>query len=214
MIIEANKEQIHQSSLAYDPFSNPETDTKSNSRSKEEQDHGWILTYSGRKFYPLSPHIDSIVIQDIAYALSNLCRFTGHCKFYSIAQHSVLVSYICDSADAFHGLMHDCSEFALTDISAPVKHLPEFKFYRDAEARLQTMIYKRFGLNPVEPTSVKIADKQLLYTEARDLMPVMHSDWKWEMEPLPFKIEPLQPKDAEKLFMKRFNELFPKHNRK
>jgi hypothetical protein len=46
-----------------DVFQNPETDTQK--RTKQEQDHGWILTYSGRKFYPLSPHIDSIVIQDM-----------------------------------------------------------------------------------------------------------------------------------------------------
>jgi 5'-deoxynucleotidase YfbR-like HD superfamily hydrolase len=112
------------------------------------------------------------------------------------------------------GILHDASEFALSDISAPVKHLPEFKFYRKAEERLQSMIYERFGLDPVEPASVKIADKQLLATEAKYLMPVMHPDWKLDIDPLPFKIEPLEPKDAEKLFLKRFDELFSKHNKK
>jgi uncharacterized protein len=200
--------------LALDPFSNPEADRKPISRSKEEQEHGWILTYSGRKFYPLSPHIDSIVIQDISHALSNICRFTGHCEFYSVAQHCVLVSYISDIADNFHSLLHDASEAYLSDIAAPVKHLQEYKFYRDAEDRLQSMIYKRFGLSPTEPASTKIADKLLLATEARDLMPVMHSDWKMDIEPLPFKIIPLNPQEAEKLFIKRFNELFVKHNYK
>jgi 5'-nucleotidase len=205
--------------LIFDPiidvFANPEAENKPQTRSKEEQEHGWILTYSGRKFYPLSPHIDSIVIQDIAHALSNICRFTGHCfEAYSVAQHCVLVSYLCDIKDNFYGLLHDASEAYLTDISAPVKHLPEFKFYRDAETKLQTMIYKRFGLEPMEPSSVKIADKLLLATEARDLMPVMHSDWKMPVEPLPFKIEPLSSHDAEKLFLKRFKELFPQHKDK
>jgi uncharacterized protein len=198
-----------------DVFENPAAENKTQTRSKEEQEHGWHLTYSGRKFYPLSPHIDAIVIQDIAHATSNICRFTGHCsEFYSVAQHCVLVSYICDRSDGLHAVLHDASEAYLSDISAPVKHLPQFQFYRDAEARLQAMIYKRFGLDPIEPASVKYADQKLLYTEAKYCLPVMHSDWKFKMEPLPFKIEPLPPQEAEKLFLKRFNELFPQHKDK
>ena len=53
----------------------------------------FIQTYSGIEFYPLDPRIEEVKLLDIAHALSNICRFTGHCnEFYSVAQHSVLVS--------------------------------------------------------------------------------------------------------------------------
>jgi hypothetical protein len=38
----------------------------------------WIQVYSGGKFYPLDPHPDEVFIEDIAHALSMLCRYTGH----------------------------------------------------------------------------------------------------------------------------------------
>jgi hypothetical protein len=45
---------------------------------------GWIQTFTCKKFYPLRPKIEDICIEDIAHALSNICRFTGHCQFYDI----------------------------------------------------------------------------------------------------------------------------------
>lgn len=56
----------------------------------------WIMTYSGKRYYYLSPTAEDISIVDIAHALSNKCRFAGHCKdFYSVAQHSFLVAEYC-----------------------------------------------------------------------------------------------------------------------
>lgn len=46
----------------------------------------WIQTYTGVKFYPLDPVAEDIRIEDIAHALSMICRFNGHSKqFYSVA---------------------------------------------------------------------------------------------------------------------------------
>jgi 5'-deoxynucleotidase YfbR-like HD superfamily hydrolase len=169
----------------------------------------WIQTFSGRKVYPLDPNPDSIVIQDIAHSLAHQCRFTGHTSsFYSIAQHCVLVSYLCDYKDQMYGLLHDGSEYALVDIPSPLKRSPEFAFYREIEKKVQRIIYDRFELFGEEPESVKRADQMLLATEARDLMSPLHSDWRSLQKPLPFKIEALAPADAEKLFLDRFNELF------
>lgn len=168
----------------------------------------WIETYTGRKIFPLNPDPDEIDILDIAHALSNLCRYTGHCReFLSVAQHSVMVSYICDEKDALAGALHDSSEAYIADISKPLKSLPEFSLYRLIEARLQTTIYKKFGLDPIEPPGVKRADQIMLATEARDLMPP-HKDWHNEYEPLPFRIESWEPIRAEKEFLKRFNALY------
>lgn len=172
------------------------------------EDEPWIQTYSGRRFNPINPNYKAIVIQDIAHSLSNICRFTGHCLgFYSVAQHSVLVSYMCDKTDALYGLLHDGSEAFCQDISSPIKRQPEFESYRKVEAKLQIAICKRFGLPEKEPPNVKSADMTLLATEARDLLPSLRPDWNLAVKPLPFKIVPLQPKEAKKLFLDRFREL-------
>jgi len=168
----------------------------------------WIQTYSGRRFNPTNPISDAIVIQDIAHSLSMLCRFTGHCRqFYSVAQHCVLVSYICDEADALWGLIHDSSEAFLQDLPKPLKRSGKFESYIEFEKQMQLAICKRFELPETEPASVKKADTLLLTTEARDLMSPLHPDWKQPVEPLPFKIDPWDHDKAEDMFMKRFFEL-------
>ena len=49
-----------------------------------------VETFSGRYVNVKSPDPDTIHLTDIAHALSNICRYGGHCKhFYSVAQHSV-----------------------------------------------------------------------------------------------------------------------------
>lgn len=173
-----------------------------------DKNSAWIQTHSGRRFNPTNPYVDAIVIQDIAHALSMQCRFSGHCKkFYSVAQHSVLVSYICDSRDALWGLLHDASEAYLVDVPRPLKKSGKFGAYIEFEAQMQEAICRRFGLPLKEPPSVKKADTILLATEARDLMSPLHPDWTQPVDPLPFIIKPWGPDEAKDMFMKRFFEL-------
>jgi hypothetical protein len=168
----------------------------------------WIQTYSGITFYPMEPRPEEILLPDIAHALSMLCRFTGHVKqFYSVAQHSVLVSHYCDPADALWGLLHDASEAYMCDVASPVKRLPFMDTYRIYERQLMGAILERFGLPLDEPVSVKIADKRMLYTEARDLMRPVHPDWNWLGIPYDEIITPWIPEFAEQVFHQRFIEL-------
>lgn len=168
----------------------------------------WIQTHSGRRFNPITPNPDAIVIQDIAHALSMQCRFSGHChEFYSVAQHSVLVSHICNEEDALWGLLHDASEAYLVDVPRPIKRSGKFQAYIDFENAMQEAVCRRFALPFQEPPSVKRADTKLLSTEARDLMSPLHSDWQQPVEPLPFKIDAWDHKKAKDMFMKRFFEL-------
>lgn len=173
-----------------------------------DEEAAWIQTHSGRRFNPTNPYPNAIVIQDIAHALSMQCRFSGHTKkFYSVAQHSVLVSYICDSKDALWGLLHDASEAYLVDVPRPLKRSGKFDSYLEFEAQMQQAICKRFGLPMQEPPSVKAADTKLLATEARDLMSPLHRDWIQRTDPLPFLIDPWDHDKAKDMFMKRFFEL-------
>ena len=44
----------------------------------------WMQTISGRQFWPIDPRPEDVFIEDIAHALSMMCRFNGHCdRFYS-----------------------------------------------------------------------------------------------------------------------------------
>jgi len=173
-----------------------------------DREAAWIQTYSGRRFNPTNPNPDAIVIQDIAHSLSMQCRFTGHTKkFYSVAQHSVLVSHICNEEDALWGLLHDASEAYLIDVPRPLKRSGKFEAYLEYEAQMQRAICKRFGLPYQEPPSVKKADTKLLSTEARDLMSPLHPDWVNRTTPLPFIIDAWDQQKAKDMFMQRFFEL-------
>jgi len=162
----------------------------------------WIQTYSGLKMYPLDPSPEEICIEDIAHALSNICRFTGHCsQFYSVAQHSVYVSSRVSKENALWGLLHDASEAYLNDIAKPVKHSNEFIQYRQAEKRLMVVIAKKFGLPIEQPDEVSEMDTILLVTEARDLG-LFTPEWGLSsVEPLKVKIQPQQPKQAKQSFL-------------
>ena len=54
-----------------------------------------VSTRSGRRVALLNPSPAQIVIGDIAHGLAHQCRFNGQTnRFYSVAQHSVLVASI------------------------------------------------------------------------------------------------------------------------
>jgi len=167
----------------------------------------------GVQFYPLDARPEEIFIDDIAHALSNQCRFAGHSKkFYSVAEHSVRVSYECEQEFALWGLMHDASEAYLVDVPRPVKYQPEMDAYRETEKRLMAVIAQKYGLSMPEPPNVKQADKVLLLTEQRDLMGRQTKPWKDKATPLLMNIVPWSPTWAERRFLERFKELTEKQH--
>lgn len=181
---------------------------------QEPRQGGFIVTYTGKPFYPLDPRPEDIDVNDIIHALSNLCRFVGHCtSFYSVGQHSVLVSLMCAPEDAFWGLLHDASEAYLVDVPSPLKRCPEFEFYRKAEAKMMATICDVFGLSRDEPPSVKLADKRMLATEARDLTMTEGRGWTPMMEPYDFHIRPWTSEYTQAKYLSRFHELMIRRQR-
>lgn len=179
------------------------------SENSEKKD--WIVTYSGKKFWPLEPRPQDIDIVDIAHHLSNICRFTGAVsQFYSVAQHSVLVSKLCDNHPLF-GLLHDGSEAYLCDVATPVKQSDLFAEYRAAESHLQRMILLHFGIrNGDTPDEVKSADMAMGIIEGLSFMPKAHGAF-WTDNAFPhregMRLAAWSPGVAKARFLDRFDEL-------
>lgn len=172
---------------------------------------GGIVTYSGHWIEPLNPDPDDIYIEDIAHALSNQCRFTGHVKtYYSVAEHSVRVSWVLaekgySKATQWAGLLHDASEAYLSDIARPVKRSPEIsRFYDAAEERLMEVIASKFEFTWPMQKAVKWADDVLLRTEQRDLMRDGRIPGSTYLD---ITIEPWSPAEAEERFLNDYEWL-------
>lgn len=134
---------------------------------------GWIKTFSGRMIQPLDLKPDDVCIEDIAHALSRVCRFAGHCHgFLNVAAHSVRVlgklqslTPNCDKKTLMTALLHDASEAYLGDVPRPLKRHPGFAFYREVEARVEEVIAAKFDLIYPMPAIVKAADDECLREE-------------------------------------------------
>ncbi|MGV3515597.1 phosphohydrolase [Luteitalea sp.] len=183
----------------------------------------WIGLYSGRRLDPFDPHPEDIALEDIAHALSHAPRFTGHTtRLYSVAQHSVLCCRKVTEAANWHrdlrrplvarlvlecerqALLHDASEAYLCDLARPVKYHPGMAAYRDAEARLQAAIFRRFGVAEVMHPAVKTIDDRMLVTEAQQLLTGQDlTDWQLERFGPPFAMQltPWSPDDAKAAYL-------------
>lgn len=168
----------------------------------------WIQTVSGRKFDLLCPRVADINIGDIAHALSLLCRFNGHVpRFYSVAQHSVIVSRLCEPRYALAGLLHDAPEAYIGDITRPLKDLlPDVRLI---EANIYRCIAERFGLEPDIPDAVHQADSAVLHAEAKQLIGYDADNWCSRLPPAADIriVEPWSPETAQREFLKRFDYL-------
>jgi 5'-deoxynucleotidase YfbR-like HD superfamily hydrolase len=175
---------------------------------------GSIQTVSGRWINPLEPDVAHIDIGDIAQALANTCRFGGHSRrFYSVAQHSTIVSDVCvergaGAAEALVALLHDAAEAYLVDLPHPIKHRSELgPPFQRAEEGMQEAIAIRFGLGP-PPADMKSIDRSLLATERRTFTSTLDSWPELEgFEPLPIEIDPWDPPRARREFLERFERL-------
>ena len=179
-----------------------------------------LETVSGRKVDVTNPDPGSIVIEDIAWALSRMPRFSGHSIPYipySVAQHCVQVAK--DLAPhgpqiQMYGLLHDAAEAYINDLPSPVKHIPEIHaVIKKLEDSLMSTIYTALDIKPPneeEELIVKISDKIQQAVEAYNFMYSRGHDWnlpKVSFKKLQQFEDPLTSTQAYDKFLSFFEEL-------
>lgn len=174
-----------------------------------------ITTRSGRQVNLLDPQYSQIDIGDIAHGLAYQCRFNGQTsRFYSIAQHSLMVSSILPDHLKLVGLLHDAAEAYVGDVVHPLKVLlPD---YQAIEFNFTQAIGLRFNVNLDHHEDVKRADLIALATEKRDLLPRERCDWELlkGIRPLDKLTLPMTPEQSEDTFMRTFFALIDARQRR
>lgn len=165
------------------------------------------MLQSGAIFDLTDPDASKITAEDIAHGLAHTCRFAGQCKaFYSVAEHSVLVSLVAPHT-GLAALFHDAAEAFVGDLSRPLKQLlPE---YTKIEKSIERAIFQRFKIAWPPSPEVKTADFSVMAAEQLILMPPGTNEWLSAANILPanISIRCLEPTAAKLLFLDRLEEL-------
>lgn len=175
----------------------------------------FITTRSGRQVSLLNPQYSQIDIGDIAHGLAFQCRFNGQTsRFYSIAQHCLMVTSILPDHLKLAGLLHDAAEAYIGDVVQPLKVLlPD---YQVIESNFNQAIGLRFNVNLDHQEEVKAADLIALATEKRDLLPRERCDWELlkGIRPLDRLTLPMSPEQSEESFMRTYFALLETRQRR
>ena len=158
----------------------------------------YITTYTGNHIKPTDPDPAMIRIEDIAHALSLLCRGNGHVKtFWSVGQHCICCAKEAMARGAtarvvLACLLHDASECYMSDVPTPFKKkLPEYEIQED---RLLRMIFEKFlgsDQTKEELDLVKEIDHTMLLYDLKELlgemtdeeMPKLHMELDYMVRP-------------------------------
>ena len=158
-----------------------------------------ILTSAGRLH-----HLDGVevwapynvsTVREIAHALAQINRFTGHCaRPYSVAEHSLLVA---DIVHATHqginhnrvevelaALLHDAHESVTGDAASPIKRVlgQAWEWFEDEQQNALLDGYDLLTAYQKHRHVIKQADLIALATERRDLMPwTKHGSEPWDV---------------------------------
>ena len=135
-------------------------------------------TFTGQIFDPMEMREQDVSAEDIAHALSLICRGGGHIRyFFSVAQHSINCAREAAARNWSERivaacLLHDASEAYIADIIRPVK--PYLSNYLDIEAQIMKVIYAHFhmaDLTEEEKKCCKQIDDEMMEHELRTMMP-------------------------------------------
>ncbi len=187
------------------------------------KDDLFIELFGDSKWYP-SRSDNEITIYQVAHSLSSLGRFTGHANringnVYTVAEHSVKVSYLVPTVTA---LMHDAHEAIVNDLSKPVKVFIGGS-YNTLEDDTEAQFARIFGLDRPMSPEIKEADIHMVLIEAFDLLVSQGKDWgyyekerdeamKLYIEQPELRAECWSPEKAYEKFMVRYMELTEKED--
>ena len=172
-----------------------------------------LTSWSGVDINITSPQASDIHIKDIAHSLSMICRYNGTTRYhYSVAQHSLAVANVAQKMgyppeQVLYALLHDATEAYICDIPRPLKSL--LSEYRKIEQSLNQVIMDKFGISGVDTTTVDVIDYNIVYDEALEVLDKTPS-WLNRYTSVAKDrtlFRRMNPTDAYKLFMNKYNEL-------
>ena len=191
----------------------------------QKKTRSWQRMLSGRRLDLLNPSPLDIEIEDIARGISRVARWNGQTSGeypLSVAQHSVIVAELLKSYNEnieikwqLAALLHDAAEYIISDMITPLKSFLGEE-YIQLEEKIQSAIYIRFSLPAEIPKKIykliKNCDRQTAFIEAIQLAGFTLKDAKKTLK-MPtlipdYKIIPISANKAEKLFLKKFKELY------
>lgn len=179
-----------------------------------------IKLASGAYFDLSDPDPMQIKIQDIAGALSKICRFGGHVnEFYSVAEHCCLAA---DEAfreghspeECLAVLLHDAAEAYVGDMVKPLKMLVGASF-SEVEENVEHAIEMALGVDFKKHDEViKTFDRGMLMAERRRFFNSDSVVWYGEKEAVSLNpyIAPMSDKNAKRLFLEIYDRLRTKIN--
>lgn len=144
-----------------------------------------IETFTGKYVDLSDPKPESIDLESVAHGLANTCRYNGQVRFYSVAEHAVMVSRRLErkgfpSWVQMAGLHHDDAEAFLGDVTRPLKSLFQPR-YEELTAAMDDAIVQSLSLSTgrwaLGIPCVKDADNWSLLVEAWNLLPSQGINW-------------------------------------
>ena len=191
----------------------------------QKKPRSWQRMLSGRRLDLLNPSPLDIEIEDIARGISRVARWNGQTSGeypLSVAQHSVIVAELLKSYNKnieikwqLAALLHDAAEYIISDMITPLKSFLGDE-YIQLEEKIQSAINIRFSLPGEIPKKIykliKNCDRQTAFIEAIQLAGFTLKEAKRTLK-MPtlipdYKIIPISANKAEKLFLKKFKELY------
>ena len=191
----------------------------------QKKPRSWQRMLSGRRLDLLNPSPLDIEIEDIARGISRVARWNGQTSGeypLSVAQHSVIVAELLKNYNdnieikwQLAALLHDAAEYIISDMITPLKLFLGDE-YIQLEEKIQSAINIRFSLPGEIPKKIykliKNCDRQTAFIEAIQLAGFTLKEAKKTLK-MPklipdYKIKPISANKAEKLFLKKFKELY------
>ncbi len=163
------------------------------------------------------PQSKDIRLSDIAHNLGMICRFNGSCpRHYSVAEHSVIMSYLVDETLQPAALLHDSHEAYTGDLISPLKELMKDGVFQALCGDIDYAIGRRLEVDPArfKNFEIKMWDEWMLDSEIRAFFPGKTLNKRGYLPPdnndiriLQSKIKFLTSSEAKTNFLRRAREL-------